>query len=300
MSIEGLGVDAKRVAITHTMHQLTRLYGESAIGFGYASCHIVEAVPTGLNGLDAALGIGGLPRGRIVEIYGQPGVGKTALALHLARQVPTALYIDADHGITPAQGAGLYSFHVDTLEDALTACEMAAAAFDLIVIDTLSALPTRGDLKAKMGDFSRHLSEPTAAEILSRSFPWLSHTLSRHRCTLVLVTQIRENPKILYGNPEFSLGGRALKHYASIRLKVRFVEKIKQAETVIGQKIRICVRKNKCGPQYQEVPMAIWFNAPERDCLKDLSAAKEGSCVYGKYADHRSAAARQGKPRDSA
>lgn len=279
------------------MWQIICRYGQQAITFAHNPGLEVEVTPTGLSGLDTALGIGGLPKGRIVEIHGPESAGKTALALHLARQVPAALYIDADHGITPTQGAGLYIAHPDTLEDTLSVCEVAATGFDMIVIDSLSALPTRADLEIEIG--SCPAVESSAASILSRYLPGISRALSLHDCTLVLVTQLRERPGVVHGNPEFSLGGRALKHSASVRLEVRRTELIRQRRypgaplgPATGQKIRVRVVKNKCGPSFREALMEILFDAPAQDCLKDIPKIEEGSSPNVEYVYYGHSAAR--------
>lgn len=241
------------------VEQLTGRYGPGTVVHGNDPSLRVEAIPTGVWGLDEAIGIDGIPRGRIVEIYGQPGAGKTALAVQLARQVPSALYIDADYGLAPDKGAGLFLAHPDTLEDALDICETAAAGFDMIVIDTLSALPTRGDLALEIGDRCSSSGPGSAAKVLSRALPWLLRPLSRYGCTLVLVTQTREKPNVLYGNPNFALGGRALRHYASVRLEVGVTKEVRQANLVVGQKVQIKVTKNKCGPQFRTVHVKTVF-----------------------------------------
>ncbi len=197
---------------------------------------------TGNAQLDAALGIDGLPAGKIVEIYGPDYTGKTSLALQIARQVDNALYIDADYGLNPNYARGLYLAHVDTLEGALKMVETAARAFDLVVIDTLTALPTAQQAEARMDNYSRAESQ---AKVLSRCLPRIIPTLSRYGCTLALVNQVREKSAVCFGNPEHSTGGRALKHYAAVRLEVR--------------QGRITVTKNKCAPACGKVA-ACWMN----------------------------------------
>lgn len=172
---------------------------------------------TGNPQLDAALGIDGLPMGKIVEIYGPDYTGKTSLALQIAHQVDNALYIDADYGLNPNDAKGLYLAHPDTLEDALRIVEIAAPAFDVVVIDTLTALPTKAEMANPLGT---ELRFPPARQ-LSHALPRLVHLLARTGCTLVVVNQTRETTGIVYGNPEHSTGGRALKCFAAVRLEVR-------------------------------------------------------------------------------
>lgn len=190
---------------------------------------------TGDHRLDAALGINGLPKGKIVEIYGRDYTGKTTLALQIARQVDNALYIDADYGLNPSYAKGLYLAHVDTLEGALRMVEIAAPAFDVVVIDTLTALPTASQAEARMDNSA---AEPQS-KVLSRCLPRLLRVLARTGCTLVVVNQIREAAGTFYGNPEHSTGGRALKCFAAVRLEVGLSG--------------ITVRKNKYAPAERRV-----------------------------------------------
>lgn len=222
-------------ALEHAMCCLNMEFGEGTVRRA-AELSPPAAIPTGWAELDTALGIGGIPRGKIVEIYGPEYTGKTSLALEIARQVDNAFYIDADYGLNPNHARGLYLAHVDTLEGALKMVETAARAFDVVVIDTLTALPTAQQAEARMDNYSG--AEPQS-KVLSRCLPRLIPTLSRHGCTLVVVNQVRENPGLLYGNPEHSTGGLALKHYAAVRLEV--------------WQNGITVRKNKCAPAYGRV-----------------------------------------------
>lgn len=215
------------------------------------------ALSTGLPALDTARGIGGVPRGRIVEIFGGEAAGKTSLALQIARRAENALYIDADHGIPAARMAGMTIASVDTLEDALNVCEIAAGAFDLIVIDTLAALPTKAELAAPLEcrDYKN-----SAAVLLSRTLPRLMHSLAKNNCTLIVVNQMRENPAVIFGNPEKTTGGRALKYYAAIRFRVSRREFLMRKQEVIGQKIRVEVVKNKCAPPFGMAEPLILFD----------------------------------------
>lgn len=212
---------------------------------------------TGIEELDTALGIGGIPRGRIIEIFGSDTAGKTSLALQIAREAESVLYIDADHGLNPAQMIGLTIASADTLEDALNICEIAAPAFDLIVIDTVAALPTREDLTLPLGCEGYKKS---TAVVLSRTLPRLIHSLAKHGCTLILVNQEREIPNVVYGNPLKSTGGRALKFYASVRLSINklplLCEKNKMA---YAQKVRIRIVKNNCAPPFKEAEPWLLF-----------------------------------------
>lgn len=206
-----------------------------------------EVVSTGLPQLDAAIG-GGIPRGRIVEIYGNPDSGKTALALHMAQQLPgPTLYVDADHGLSPyiVKGRDLYLLDILSLEDTLDACLIAArsGAFGTIVIDTLAALPTKEDLENSIND-AVPLRE-RQARVMSRALPILAGVLHNTGCTLILVNQLREKPGIMYGNPEYPTGGKAVGYYAALRLQTARYESIKAAATVTGQKLMVKVMKCK-------------------------------------------------------
>lgn len=226
-------------ALSATVTRLNTEYGEGTImRLGDLPPVSKDAIPTGWPALDRALGIGGLPRGRVVEIYGDAGSGKTTLALSIAHSAERALYIDADYGLAPHQMQGLYMGQVDTLEQAYTMTEKAAPGFDLVVIDTMAALPTRDDLACDVGDFVRH----PQAKLSAKALPRLTGTLARYGCTLVIVSQVRENPEIMFGNPLKSTGGNALKYFAAIRIETR---------RPLG---RFCARvvKNKCAPPYRE------------------------------------------------
>lgn len=221
-------------ALETALWSLNREYGEGTVRRA-ADLPPVTVIPTGWDELDAILGIGGIPMGKIVEIYGPDCTGKTSLALQIARQVDNALYIDADYGLNPNYAKGLYLAHVDTLEGALKMIEAAAKAFDMVVIDTLTALPTAHQAEASMDNYSAR----PQSKVLSLCLPRLIRTLTRYGCTLVVVNQVREKTGLFYGNPEHGTGGRALRHYAAVRLEVR--------------QSGITVMKNKCAPAYGRV-----------------------------------------------
>ena len=187
---------------------------------------------------------GGIPLGRIIEIHGGEGSGKTALALHLAQWInEPVLFMDADCGLSPSYLGlwglqDLYCMHPETLEAALEVCRSAAGAFGTIVIDTLSALPTRAELSCRLGEYE--LDDGGTANILSHALPVLIRTLRHTGCTLILVNQMRNNPQIMYGRPDYPTGGRAIGYYAAQRLAVYRTEK-----NQVGQGLVVVVRKNK-------------------------------------------------------
>lgn len=191
---------------------------------------------TGDPRLDVALGIDGLPMGKIVEIYGPEYTGKTSLALQIAHQVDNALYIDADYGLNPNDAKGLYLAHADTLEDALRMVEIAAPAFNVVVIDTLTALPTASQAALPISYQSGAVPQ---AKVLARCLPRLIRVLDKTRCTLVAVNQVREAAGQMYGNIVHSTGGRALKNFAAVRLEV--------------YRTSVVVKKNKYAPAERRV-----------------------------------------------
>lgn len=235
----------KAQALKHVIDSLNWRYGEGSVCTARELCPAYwRVLSTGNPDLDSALGTDGVPAGKIVEIYGPEYTGRTSLALQIARQADNALYIDADHGLSPKDAEGLYLARVDTLEDALRMVEIAAVGFNMVVIDTLTALPTRAETEKAIGDFS---AEPQS-KVLSRCLPRLLGVLARNKCTLVLVNQIREKSGICYGNPEHSTCGRAVKCFASVCLDVRT-----RRETS-GKVWQITtVKKNRYGPEGRKV-----------------------------------------------
>lgn len=248
-------------ALKQTIGDIRRQYGPNAImRLGDLPSPSADVIPTNLSDLDAVFGIGGVPKGRIVEIHGPEGVGKTALALQIARQAPAALYVDADHGLPPWLCGGLHLLTVDSLEDALDAVRVAAAGFDVIVIDSLPALPMRDD------EITELHTTKTPAKLLSKALPILAAELTRSGCTLILVNQLRDIPGIVYGNPEISTGGRALRFYASVRLDVRRIEVLKEGREITGQRVRVKAVKNKLAPPYREAELCLWYDDRGLQC----------------------------------
>ncbi len=231
---------------------------EANIGYGTAPQEIIS---TGLSQLDAAAG-GGIPRGRIVEIYGNEGSGKTALALHLAQQTGGAvLYADADHGLSPyiLRGRELYLLNVDTLEDALSACQTAAiGGFSAVVIDTVTAFPTGEDMRVGIND-KYGLPRNQQAKVMSKYLPILTGLLHVTGCTLFLVNQLREKPGIMYGRPDRPTGGRAIGYFAALRLETRRIETMKSGKVVTGQKVAVDVVKCKQAAQGKRAIVTLTY-----------------------------------------
>lgn len=231
---------------------------EASISYGLPE---QEVISTGLPQLDAIMG-GGIPLGRVVEIHGPESSGKTALALHLARQLPgPTLYIDADHGLSPyiLNGQDVYLLNVDTLEKALDACFTAiVGGFGSIVIDTVAAMPTREEANNSINNDFGGLPE-RHARIMSKALPILVPLLHNAGCTLILVNQLRYKPGIMYGNPEYSTGGKAMRYYAALRLDTRRCEMCKTGREITGQLMRVTVAKCKyAAPGKQAITRLIY------------------------------------------
>lgn len=252
---------AKTKALEEAIHSIRAQYGSNAImRQGDLPAPSKNVFPTGLLDLDAVFGIGGVPKGRIIEVHGPESAGKTALALQIAKRVPNALYIDADHSLPPWLCGGLHLLTVDTLEAALEVVRVAAAGFDVIVIDTLAALPMQYDTATQPQTIM------TPAKLLSKALPILAAELARSGCTLILVNQMRTSPGIAFGNPDVVTGGNALKFYASVRLDVHRVEAVKEGAEVTGQRIRIRAVKNKLAPPYREAELCLWYDKRGLQC----------------------------------